>query len=73
VPTQEAALLEFVGMVRGSVHVALEEGTQAQWLHDLLRGSLRSVYYGSSHRAALKELARTYENAVEDTMRTMLR
>jgi hypothetical protein len=108
VPTGEAALLEFVGMMRGSVHVAFEEGTQAQWQHDLLcahvhrltvcdrrgekkqgnrgdlvdadllshdmlRGSLRSVYHGSSHRAALKELARTHENAVEDTTRTMLR
>jgi hypothetical protein len=94
VPTEEAALLEFVGMMRGSVHVAFEEGTQAQWLHDLLspcvhrvtvcdrrgekkhgnkgdlvdadqisndllRGALRAVYHGSSHRAALKELART--------------
>jgi transposase len=34
---------------------------------------LRAVYHGSGHRAALKELARTYENAVEDTTRTMLR
>ncbi len=94
--------------MRGSVHVTFEEGTQAQWLHDLLiprvhrvlvcdrrgekrqgnkgdiadadqlsedlrRGSLRAVYHGSGHRAALKELARTYENTVEDTTRTMLR
>jgi hypothetical protein len=108
VPTEEAALLEFFGTMRGSVHVAFEEGTQAQWLHDLpeaetctgwwsatgaarrnratraicdadqisqdlLRGALRGVYHGSGHRAALKELARTYENAVEDTTRTMLR
>jgi hypothetical protein len=85
--------------------VAFEEGTQAQWLHDLLtprlhrvlvcdrrggkkqgnkgdlldadqisevlrRGGLRAVYHGNGHRAALKELARTYENAVEDTTRT---
>jgi hypothetical protein len=108
VPTEEAALLEFFSCLRGSVHVAFEEGTQAQWLHDLLkpnvhrvvvcdrrgetrhgskgdskdadqiaqdllRGALRAVYHGSSHREALKELARTYENAVEDTTRTMLR
>jgi len=107
-PTEETALLEFFGTMRGSVHVAFEEGTQAQWLHDLLtprlhrvlvcdrrgekkhgnkgdlldadqisedlrRGGLRAVYHGSGHRAALKELARTYENAVEDTTRTMLR
>jgi hypothetical protein len=35
-PTEEAALLEFVAGMRGAVHVAFEEGTQAQWLHDLL-------------------------------------
>ena len=35
-PTEAAALLEFVGSMRGAVHVAFEEGTQAQWLHDLL-------------------------------------
>ena len=36
VPTEEAALLEFFRGLRGSIHVAMEEGTQAQWLHELL-------------------------------------
>jgi hypothetical protein len=36
VPTEEPALVEFFSGMRGSVHVALEEGTQAQWLHDFL-------------------------------------
>lgn len=107
-PTEKDALFEFFRGMRGSVHVAFEEGTQAQWLHDLLsprvhrvlvcdrrgqkkqgnkgdqvdadqlsedlrRGSLRAVYHGGSHRVALKELARTYENAVEDSTRAMLR
>ena len=35
-PTEEPALVEFFRGMRGAVHVALEEGTQAQWLHDLL-------------------------------------
>ena len=35
-PTEEAAVLEFFAGMRGAVHVAFEEGTQAQWLHDLL-------------------------------------
>jgi hypothetical protein len=35
-PTEAGALLEFVRGMRGAIHVALEEGTQAQWLHDLL-------------------------------------
>jgi transposase len=35
-PTQAPALTEFFRGMRGSVRVAFEEGTQAQWLHDLL-------------------------------------
>jgi transposase len=107
-PTEAAALLEFFGGMRGAVHVTFEEGTQAQWLHDLLaphvdrvvvcdrrgerrqgtkndevdadelsellrRGALRAVYHGSTHRAVLKELTRTYQNLVEDSTRVMLR
>jgi hypothetical protein len=39
----------------------------------LRRGDLRSVYHGSPHVADLKELARAYQNVVEDTTRVMLR
>lgn len=35
-PTEPAAIVEFFAGMRGSIHVAFEEGTQAQWLHDLL-------------------------------------
>ena len=35
-PTERCALVEFFAGMRGAVHVAFEEGTQAQWLHDLL-------------------------------------
>lgn len=35
-PTEAPALVEFCRSMRGSIHVAFEEGTQAQWLHDLL-------------------------------------
>jgi len=35
-PTEAVALVEFFRGMRGSVHVVFEEGTQAQWLHDLL-------------------------------------
>jgi transposase len=37
VATEEAALVEFFAGMRGTIHVAFEEGTQAQWLHDLLQ------------------------------------
>ena len=35
-PTDGPALTEFFRGMRGAIHVAIEEGTQAQWLHDLL-------------------------------------
>jgi transposase len=35
-PTEAAALVEYFQGMRGSIQVAFEEGTQAQWLHDLL-------------------------------------
>lgn len=43
VPTEADALLEFFRGMRGPIHVALEEGTQAQWLHDLLRPVVHQV------------------------------
>ena len=36
VPTERSAIVELFHGMRGSVHVAFEEGTQAQWLHDLI-------------------------------------
>jgi transposase len=74
-PTEEAALLEFFAGMRGAIHVAFEEGTQAQWLHDLLsprvarvvvcdrRGTLRQGNKGDQVDSAL----------VEDSVRAMLR
>jgi len=35
-PTDAPALVEFFRGMRGTIHVAFEEGTQAQWLHELL-------------------------------------
>ena len=36
VPTEEAPLLAYLRGMRGPIHLAFEEGTQAQWLSDLL-------------------------------------
>ena len=71
-PTEEAPLLEFFAGMRGAVHVAFEEGTQAQWLHDLLaprvarvvvcnrRGAPRQGNKGDQvDSAQLSELLRT--------------
>jgi len=107
-PTESTAIVEYVRGMRGTIHITFEEGTQAQWLHDLLGpmvqrvvvcdrrgkrqqgnkgdqadadelsdllrcGKLRAVYHGSAERAKLKELARTYQNLVEDSTRVMQR
>ena len=42
-PTEERALVDFFAGMRGSVHVTFEEGTQAQWLHDLLEPRVARV------------------------------
>lgn len=108
VPTEAQAIVEFFGGLRGTIHVAFEEGTQAQWLHDLITplvarvvvcdlrgqrrqgskrdisdadelserlrcGDLRAVFHGNSHALRLKELARAYQNLIEDSTRVMLR
>lgn len=43
IPTEGGAILEYVRGMRGAVHVAFEEGTQAQWLYELLRPVLDEV------------------------------
>ncbi|MFN2397845.1 MAG: transposase [Gemmatimonadaceae bacterium] len=46
----------------------------ADELSDLLRcGKLRAVYHGSAEQATLQDLARTYQNLVEDGTRVMQR
>src|SRR5207244_9014887 len=35
-PTEAAQLVAFFRGMRGAIHVTFEEGTQAQWLHDVL-------------------------------------
>lgn len=53
--THAAALLDFVGGLRGSVHVTLEEGTHSAWLHDLLvRRVARVVVCDPRQNALLK-------------------
>jgi transposase len=41
--TKAATILQFFQGLRGSVHVALEEGTCAGWLHDLLKPHVTKV------------------------------
>ena len=43
IPTEAAAIVEYFRGMRGTIHVAFEEGTQAQWLHDLLTPAVHRV------------------------------
>ena len=41
--TKAATVLQFIHGLRGSLHVTLEEGTCAAWLHDLLKPHVSEV------------------------------
>lgn len=43
VPTEEKPIVKLVRSAGARVHVAFEEGTQAQWLHDVLTGVAERV------------------------------
>lgn len=42
-PTEAGALVEYFRGIRGTIHVTFEEGTQAQWLHDLFEPVVHRV------------------------------
>jgi hypothetical protein len=48
-PTEGPPLREFFRGIRGPVQVAFEEGTQAQWLHDLLVPLVHQVVVCDRH------------------------
>ena len=43
IETKAAAILDFIKGQRGTIHVALEEGTHAAWLYDLIRPHVANV------------------------------
>jgi transposase len=51
--TKAATVLQFVHGLRGSVHVTLEEGTCAAWLHDLLKPHVTEVLVCDPRKNAL--------------------
>ena len=52
--TKAATILQFFQGLRGSVHVALEEGTCAAWLHDLLKPHVTKVLVCDPRNSLLK-------------------
>jgi hypothetical protein len=51
--TKAATILQFIHGLRGSLHVTLEEGTCAAWLHDLLKPHVTRVLGCDPRRNAL--------------------
>jgi hypothetical protein len=51
--TKAATLLQFICGLRGSLHVTLEEGTCAGWLHDLLKPHVTKVLVCDPRKNAL--------------------
>src|SRR5476649_1154181 len=51
--TKAATILQFVHGLRGSLHVTLEEGTCAAWLHDLLKPHVTKVVVCDPRQNAL--------------------
>lgn len=48
-PTEEGAIVEYVRGMRGTIFVAFEEGTQSQWLHDVLDPIVDDVLVCDTH------------------------
>ena len=51
--TKTATVLQFLKRLHGSLHVCLEEGTCATWLHDLLKPHVTEVLMCDPRRNAL--------------------
>ncbi len=51
--TKASSLLQFLGGLRGELHVTWEEGTWAAWLYDLLQPQVQQVLVCNPRRNAL--------------------
>ncbi|MCJ7627154.1 MAG: transposase, partial [Longimicrobiales bacterium] len=71
-PTEEQAVLEFFRGMRGSIHVTFEEGTQAQWLYDLLVGVVDRVLV-CDRRGEKRQGRRKDDQADADELSELLR
>jgi len=53
IATRAAAVLEFLGGLRGTLHITFEEGTYSAWLHDLLVRRVGKVVVCNPRKNAL--------------------
>ena len=55
VPTAAARIRELIESLSGPLHVTLEEGPQAEWLHEVMRGEWPSCYLNYALRRGPEE------------------
>ena len=53
IETKASTIVQFIDGLQGDVHVTLEEGTWAAWLHDLLKPQVTKLVVCDSRRNAL--------------------
>lgn len=59
VESKRESILDFLAGVRGSLHVAFEEGTMAAWLYDLLVGRVTRVVVCDPRKNTTKKVNKT--------------
>ena len=64
-PTDAAALSAFLSTMRGCIHVVFEEGTQAQWLYDLLEPLVDRVVVCNRRETARHGNKNDWQDAAE--------
>ena len=53
IETKASTIVQFIDGLQGDVHVTLEEGTWAAWLHDLLKPQVTKLVVCDPRRNAL--------------------
>src|ERR1700721_902433 len=71
--TEAATILQFFRGLRGSVHVAFEEGTCAAWLHDLLKPHVSKVLVCDPRKNALLKEGNKTDRIDPRKLTTLLR
>jgi transposase len=73
VPTDGAAVLEFIQGLRGTVQVTLEETTQSAWLYDLLQRHVSKIVVSNPRKNALLKAGNTNDKLAARQLAELLR
>lgn len=73
VPTEGAAILEFIEGLRGTIQVTLEETTQSAWLYDLLQPYVSKVLVCNPRKNALLKVGNANDKLDARNLAELLR